>query len=202
MHTRPRATAPLSQGFGRMVRLLLWFVTAFLVVQTLIGNGGLTDTLRATRERRALTQAIADLKSENRRLAEASRRLREDPAAIEAGFGQLGKHGSMINGEHGACFRLSGVLTQMPLEADTAVDPGVDDFCLSCRVCRDACPPDAIFETKQWVRGFQKWYVNFDKCLPYFHETYGCGICIAVCPWSRPGIAPGLSAKMLRRRQE
>ncbi len=124
------------------------------------------------------------------------------PAAIEAGFGQLGKHGSMINGEHGACFRLSGVLTQMPLEADTAVDPGVDDFCLSCRVCRDACPPDAIFETKQWVRGFQKWYVNFDKCLPYFHETYGCGICIAVCPWSRPGIAPGLSAKMLRRRQE
>jgi cell division protein FtsB len=67
-----------------MVRLLLWFVTAFLVVQTLIGNGGLTDTLRATRERRALTQAIADLKSENRRLAEASRRLREDPAAIEA----------------------------------------------------------------------------------------------------------------------
>ncbi|HAK54667.1 MAG: septum formation initiator family protein [Vicinamibacterales bacterium] len=88
---RPGATAPSSRGFSRMVRLLLWFVTAFLVVQTLIGNGGLTDTRRAARERRELAESVADLRRENRRLAEASRRLREDPATIEAvARGQMG----------------------------------------------------------------------------------------------------------------
>jgi epoxyqueuosine reductase QueG len=51
------------------------------------------------------------------------------------------------------------------------------------------------------VRGVEKWYVDFDKCIPYFNETHGCGICIAVCPWSRPGTAPRLAEKMLRRRK-
>ena len=46
------------------------------------------------------------------------------------------------------------------------------------------------------VRGTEKWYVDFDRCLPYFSKTYGCGICIAICPWSRPGVAPTLAAKL------
>ncbi len=50
------------------------------------------------------------------------------------------------------------------------------------------------------MRGVEKWYVDFDKCIPYFDETLGCSICIAVCPWSRPGIAEGLVVKMARRR--
>ena len=35
--------------------------------------------------------------------------------------------------------------------------------------------------------------------MPYFADTHGCGICIAVCPWSRPGVAPKLAEKMTRR---
>ena len=123
------------------------------------------------------------------------------PPAIAAGLGQLGKHGSVINDTYGAAFRLSAVYTDLPLVADTPRDFGVDDFCASCRVCTNLCPPDAIFETKQWVRGVQKWYVNFDQCIPYFIDTQGCGICIAECPWSRDGVAPRLAAKMRRRRQ-
>jgi epoxyqueuosine reductase QueG len=46
----------------------------------------------------------------------------------------------------------------------------------------------------------RKWYVDFDKCLPFFNENKGCGICIAVCPWSRPGVADTLVQKMARRR--
>ena len=49
------------------------------------------------------------------------------------------------------------------------------------------------------VRGDTKWYVDFDKCVPYFNETTGCGICIAVCPWSRPGVAANLVEKLARR---
>jgi epoxyqueuosine reductase QueG len=42
--------------------------------------------------------------------------------------------------------------------------------------------------------------VDFDKCIPYFVKTYGCAICIEVCPWSEPGRGPGLSAHLLARR--
>jgi epoxyqueuosine reductase QueG len=45
------------------------------------------------------------------------------------------------------------------------------------------------------VRGVQKWWVDFDKCIPYFNETFGCAICLAVCPWSKPGRAPSLAEK-------
>ena len=122
------------------------------------------------------------------------------PAAIEAGMGQLGKHGSIINDQYGASFRLASVTTDMPLVADTYRDIGVDDFCTQCQVCSDLCPPDAIYPDKQLIRGDLKWYVDFDKCIPYFNDTLGCGICIAKCPWSLPGVAPRLTEKMLRRR--
>lgn len=122
------------------------------------------------------------------------------PPALEAGLGELGKHGSLINRTYGASLRLAGVLTDMPLDVDSATTFGVDDFCHLCRLCTDSCPPDAIFKTKQTVRGEEKWYVDFDACIPYFNQTQGCGICIAVCPWSLPGIAPKLADKMLHRQ--
>ncbi len=122
------------------------------------------------------------------------------PAALASGFGELGKHGSIINRSWGSSFRLASVLTDLPLVADGPDTFAADDFCQSCRLCAEACPPGAIFENKQRVRGSEKWFVDFDKCIPYFCETAGCAICIAVCPWSRPGVAPRLAAKMGRRR--
>jgi NAD-dependent dihydropyrimidine dehydrogenase PreA subunit len=122
------------------------------------------------------------------------------PLAIRAGLGQLGKHGSMISKEFGSNFRLSAVLTDLPLPPDQPVDIGVDDLCLHCRRCVIDCPPEAIFNDKQWVRGEYKWYVDFDKCVPYFVKTYGCAICIEVCPWSEPGRGPRLAETLLSKR--
>ena len=122
------------------------------------------------------------------------------PAALECGFGELGKHGSIINRRFGSSFRLAGVLTELPLVADGAEAFGADDFCIHCRLCSDACPPDAIAPAKQMVRGVEKWYVDFDRCIGYFNESNGCGICIAVCPWSLPGVAPKLAEKLTRRQ--
>ncbi len=122
------------------------------------------------------------------------------PAALACGFGELGKHGSIINRSHGSSFRLAAVTTDMPLAADNADLFGADDFCTNCRVCVDACPPGAINHDKMTVRGIEKWYVDFDRCIPFFNDTLGCAICIAVCPWSRPGVAPSLAERMTRRR--
>jgi len=121
------------------------------------------------------------------------------PAAIECGMGELGKHGSLINRNFGASFRIASVLTDMPLVADRADVFGADEFCSRCKVCVDSCPPDAIHEEKQMVRGTRKWTVDFDRCIPYFDATYGCGICVAVCPWSAPGRAPVLAERWARR---
>ena len=122
------------------------------------------------------------------------------PIAISAGLGELGKHGSIISKEYGSNFRLAAVLTDLPLAVDSRVDIGVQDVCATCQRCVMDCPPDAIFPEKQMVRGVEKWYVDFDKCVPYFTKTYGCAICIEVCPWSEPDRGAWLSEKMLTRR--
>jgi len=92
------------------------------------------------------------------------------------------------------------VITDLPLIADQPDEIHVDDFCRNCRLCTRECPPQAIFSEKQWVRGVRKWYVSFDKCVPYFNDTFGCNICIKVCPYSRPGVSESLVEKVLNRR--
>ena len=128
--------------------------------------------------------------------------LLQIPIALDCGFGELGKHGSLISKELGSNFRLGCVVTDLPLEpSGEAVDIGVDDVCSRCNICVRACPVDAIYEQKQIVRGVEKWYVDFDKCIYYFCETSGCGICIEVCPWSESGAGPGLSQRVLAARR-
>jgi len=122
------------------------------------------------------------------------------PPAIEAGMGELGKHGSMIHRRFGSNFRLACVLTDVPLVADQRDTFGSDDFCAHCQICDDACPPKAIVPEKTLIRGEHRWYVDFDKCLPYFNESMGCAICLAVCPFSRPEIGPRLVEKVAARR--
>jgi len=89
-------------------------------------------------------------------------RLTIIPGAVESGIGQLGKHGSTISPVSGPCFRLAFVLSDLPLVPDAPQDIGVDEFCTSCKLCQEACPPEAIKPVKQLVRGTEKWYVDFD----------------------------------------
>ncbi|MEM7346691.1 MAG: reductive dehalogenase domain-containing protein, partial [Chloroflexota bacterium] len=123
------------------------------------------------------------------------------PAAENAGLGQLGKHGSLIAKQAGSMYRLGAIVTDLPLVYDEPEDMGVDDFCATCQVCTTNCPPQAILPEKQLVRGVERWYVDFDKCIPYFVENHGCGICIGVCPWSEEGRGEGLMQKMLAKRE-
>jgi Pyruvate/2-oxoacid:ferredoxin oxidoreductase delta subunit len=126
--------------------------------------------------------------------------LLQIPIAIRAGLGELGKHGSLICRDFGSNIRLGTVITEIPLAADVTVDIGVEDLCASCRRCTIDCPPAAISDAKQWVRGEKKWYVDFDKCAPYFSIAGGCAICFQVCPWAEDGRGPILSEQLLKKR--
>ncbi len=129
----------------------------------------------------------------------ASGKFTSIPAALAGGLGEIGKHGSIIHRKFGSNFRIAYILTEAVLQEGQPTQFGADEFCTNCQVCIKHCPPNAISNEKQIVRGVEKWYVDFDKCVSYFNETYGCGICLPVCPWSRPGVGDGLVAKLARR---
>ena len=124
------------------------------------------------------------------------------PAAIQAGLGELGKHGSVIHPRMGSLVRFNYVSFDIEVDIDHPIDFGADDFCTRCKVCTQHCPPQAMLDEKQLVRGVEKWYVDFDKCVPYFNDTLGCGICLAVCPFSLPEKGINLVAKLARKRQK
>ena len=162
-----------------------------------------TETMRAYME---ISKVAIELSKKIRNMGWRARAYCEGadllhiPLAIKAGLGELGKHGSLISREFGSSMRIATVLTDLPLGHDKPVDIAVDDLCMGCRRCTIDCPVDAISDEKQTVRGVEKWYVDFDKCAPYFTEAVGCGICIEVCPWSRPGKGFFLSEKLLSKR--
>jgi len=79
-----KAALPPCASRGRgIVRLLLLFFAAVIVVDALVGDYGLFAMLEARRRHDELAATIAHERQENARLREEARRLREDPSAIE-----------------------------------------------------------------------------------------------------------------------
>jgi cell division protein FtsB len=66
-----------------VVRILLLFVAAVVIVDAMVGDRGLLAMLRARHQYDELAATIARQRAENARLREEVRRLREDPGAIE-----------------------------------------------------------------------------------------------------------------------
>jgi cell division protein FtsB len=82
-----RARMPATQGqsavWRKALHFLLIFATIVLVVDALIGDKGLTETMRARRQYRELSGSLERLRRDNLAQREEMRRLREDPGAIE-----------------------------------------------------------------------------------------------------------------------
>jgi ferredoxin len=110
------------------------------------------------------------------------------PIAIDAGIGELSRNGVVISEEYGNAIKMNVVTTDMPLDHDNPVDIGVDEFCQDCRICANYCPVNAIPRGEKTVtRGIRKWKINDAACYSYWRKCgTDCGICLAVCPWSRP----------------
>jgi reductive dehalogenase len=114
------------------------------------------------------------------------------PVAVDAGLGELGRCGYLINRRLGANLRLACVTTDLPLAVDRPVDMGIQDFCRKCLKCATTCPPKAIPSGDPVVvRGVRKWKINPEQCLLYWgYLGSGCTICQTVCPWSKPPTWP------------
>jgi cell division protein FtsB len=67
----------------RAVQYLLIGIGCVLIVDALVGEKGLLAMMEARKEAQVLERSLADVRTENARLREEARQLREDPDAIE-----------------------------------------------------------------------------------------------------------------------
>ena len=106
------------------------------------------------------------------------------PVMHAVGFGELGKHGSLINPTYGANFRPGFVTTDLPLQPDHPIAFGVQDYCLTCQLCSNNCPAVAIPEEYVLTDGIKRWLIDNAKCytISRFREEY-CHICVDACPY-------------------
>ena len=106
------------------------------------------------------------------------------PAMYHAGFGELGRHGSLINPQFGASFRPAFVTTDLPMTADQPLAFGVQDYCLNCKLCTTNCPGGAIPAEHIVTDGHRRWLTDMEKCYPYsrLRPDY-CHLCVDVCPY-------------------
>jgi len=111
------------------------------------------------------------------------------PIGLKAGFGELGRHGSIINPRLGPLFRMGSVATSIDLAIDHPIDAGIAKFCDTCRACRKYCPPQAIPDERSPEGGkdhlgYDRYVVDTGRCFPYFAKHSYCSICLPVCVYN------------------
>jgi epoxyqueuosine reductase len=110
------------------------------------------------------------------------------PIGLKAGFGELGRHGSIIHPTLGPLFRMGSVATSIPLAIDRPVDAGIAAFCDRCRACRRFCPANAIPDDRSPDAGVDhlgnaRYVVDTGRCFPYFAKHQYCSICLPICAY-------------------
>jgi len=117
------------------------------------------------------------------------------PLAVEAGLGELGRHGLLITPKFGPRVRISKVLTDLPLVPDEPIEFGVRRMCQVCSRCAKSCPGQAISYDEPTTRGqsvsnnhgLYKWYINPERCFRFWvRNRGGCAVCIRTCVFNKP----------------
>lgn len=111
------------------------------------------------------------------------------PIGLKAGFGELGRHGSIIHPRLGPLFRMGSVATSILMATDSPIDAGIGKFCDSCRACRKFCPADAIPDHRSPEAGKDhlgndRYVLDTGRCFPYFAKYSYCSICLPVCAYN------------------
>jgi len=108
---------------------------------------------------------------------------------IESGLGEVGRIGIAINPFVGAAFKVSAVLTDLPLEPDKPIDFGLQEYCSNCKICAEQCPTHSVSDREKEVyNGYETWPLNYKSCVTgvLTRKTGAiCQRCTKVCPWNR-----------------
>ncbi len=79
-----RATRPQRRSTNPWIRRGLLFVAGVILLDSLFGDRGLAQTVRARTDYKRAVASLEALKAQNAQLRDEVRRLTADPAAIEA----------------------------------------------------------------------------------------------------------------------
>ena len=113
---------------------------------------------------------------------------------IESGLGEESRTGIALNPFVGASFKVSAVLTDLPLECDRPIDFGLQEYCSNCQICAEQCPMQAIsYGEKEEHNGYMKWKHDAVRCATgTVTNKIGniCQRCTKVCPWNRRDSSP------------
>lgn len=94
-----------------------------------------------------------------------------------AGLGWIGRNNLLVNNDYGSQFRLSTILTDMPLKLDKPTKQN----CAACFSCIKACPAQAIKNEPtdfDHIKCFEK-LKEFQK--QRLVDQYICGVCVNAC---------------------
>lgn len=112
--------------------------------------------------------------------------------ARQAGLGWIGKNSMLISRSAGSFVFIGEIILNLELESEYMQIPE-SDFCGSCKRCIEACPTEAILDTRS---------IDSELCISYqtienkgeissklegklSDRVFGCDICQDVCPWNR-----------------
>jgi epoxyqueuosine reductase len=113
--------------------------------------------------------------------------------AVKAGLGWIGKNSNLISRNHGSFVFIGEIILNLELEYNELPE---SDFCGSCSRCIEACPTQALLDTRT---------LDAEKCISYqtienkgdisgelagrlAKRVFGCDICQDVCPWNRKAL--------------
>jgi epoxyqueuosine reductase len=110
------------------------------------------------------------------------------PLAIDAGLGELGRHGHLVADQFGPRVRLFAVTTDMPWQPNRPIGKGIEAFCRYCKKCATACPSRSIPSENRTVHnGMERGKLNKETCFEYWGKVgTDCSVCMEICPFSRP----------------
>jgi epoxyqueuosine reductase QueG len=112
-------------------------------------------------------------------------------AATRAGIGWIGRSSLLVTKRNGPRIRLSTILTDYPLKANSPIEK---NYCGKCTECIQMCPAGAIVGGG-WEPGIEREkLIDVYKCDKWKKEMYSeycggrvCGICVSVCPFGKRG---------------
>lgn len=157
--------------------------------------GGLAAAFLVERSHRAVS---LDPTTENFNTETLRTPLPQKTAATRAGLGWIGKCALLVTREYGPSVRLTTVLTDAVLKTGDPVD---FSKCGKCSVCVEACPAHAP-SGKEWSVSMERGeFFDAFACRGRAKEVSSrlgidstiCGVCVAVCPWSKKYISGAAS---------